>query len=204
MDTLFLLIIAILLGLILADFEKFMGQRNPLLPLRYLPRKNSIMDADSDLDALYYTDMLYPVYGKETILAIQRLYRHCTHQAFDLSFDVHFASEANKKEKKIEYLIQEVNRILLERNLTMMMQANLDVLNGKMTIKEARRQTVDTVDINNALIPPLASRQIAIDIHAGVNRDISEYLNYEFLKTEERKRYDEQKREKTSDEKNKS
>ena len=69
------------------------------------------------------------------------------------------------------------------------MQANLDVLNGKLSIEEARHQTVDTVDINNAEIPPLACRQIAIDVHAGVGRHMSEYLDYDLLKSEEQKRH---------------
>ncbi len=182
MDTFLLLVISVLLGLVLYEIGRIFERNMHQPPPKYTPSKNLMMNKDSDMYALYYTDMLYPVYGRETILTIQRAYRDCTHKAFDLEiFGISHASEADKKNKEIEWRIQEMYKITLEKNLTLMMQANLDVLNGKISIEEARRQTVNAVDINNAMIPPLASRQIAIDVHAGVGRPMYEYLDFNFL-----------------------
>ena len=175
MDIFLLLIIAVLLGFILYNLEKLVTGHNP--PLKYTPRKNSIMDADSDLLALYYTDMSYPVYGKEAILTIQKAYRNCTYKAFDLGMRI----KNLNKEEEISHLTQEMYRITLKENLKIMMQSNLDVFNGKVSIEEARRQTEDTVEINNALLPPLASRQIAIDVHANTRRPMYEYTDFNLL-----------------------
>lgn len=184
MEILLLLIIAVLLCVVLYDIEKLMGQRSPLLPLRYVPRKNSILDKDSDMYALYYTDMLYPVFGREIIFALQSGYRNVAHK----SFDAVFVARDTDKKKRIESLYLEVSRLLLERNMLTMMQANLDVRNGKLSISEARDKTLDDIEITNAIMPNLAYRQVAIDIEEGTQRHIEEYLNFDVLKMLEKQR----------------
>jgi hypothetical protein len=152
-----------------------------LLPLKYVPRKNSMMT--DDRDAVYYTDMLYPVYGREIILITQSACRHFTHSAFDLRFQ----SLNGNKEKEVAYLIEEVQRRLSKKNVILMMQANLDVYNGKLTIEEARLKTEDEIETHNALLPPLAKSQIKHDVANGKKRDMSEYLDYSLLEAERAK-----------------
>jgi RecB family endonuclease NucS len=69
-----------------------------------------------------------------------------------------------------------------------MLQANIDVINGKLSIEEARNKTRESLEINNSEILHLASAQIEYDLTNGISRKLEDYLNYELL-LDERDKY---------------
>jgi hypothetical protein len=172
-----LVVIVILLLLIILQLRKLVNRlMQNKLPLDFAPKKQTLMNLD--VDAQYYTDIQYPVYGREVMYFTAQGLRSSTHQEFDLRF--------GSKEK--EHLVSEVRKALFKRNYLMMLQANIDVINGKLSIEEARNKTRESLEINNSEILHLASAQIEYDLTNGISRKLEDYLNYELL-LDERDKY---------------
>lgn len=176
MDIL-LLITVILLVLILKDIRKILHKEDSL-PLQYTPSKESSMDMHSDMSALYYTDVQYPVYGKEIIRLKNQEYRNQSYKAYSLAHAL--TQDSNKKK---DHLYAVVLSRLLEQTIQIMMQANLDVLNGKIDIETARHKTEFILREKNHSLPPMIWSQIRSDAEDGIDRSVEEYLNYEKLHT---------------------
>jgi hypothetical protein len=101
------------------------------------------------LNSVYYLDTLYPAFGKEWIVSLQNSFDGLT-GAWNSNYEKLFGDKASKNIEEIEKLKQrrmrlEFSTAVVRSNLERSLQANIDVLTGKKTIKKVR----DEVEMNN-------------------------------------------------------